>query len=46
MPHRGKPNEPKMVAYVASRIAELRGMDPAEIAAVTRANYFRLFAIA
>ena len=46
MPHRGKPNEPKMVAHVASRIAELRGMDPAEIAAVTRANYFRLFAIA
>lgn len=45
VPHRGKPNEPKYVGHVAQAIAELRGMDPAEVAAVTRDNYFRLFAV-
>jgi TatD DNase family protein len=46
VPHRGKPNEPKHVTHVARCMAGLRGMDPDEIAAVTRENYFRLFGIA
>jgi TatD DNase family protein len=43
VPHRGKPNEPKWVRHVAQCVAELRGMDPEEVAAVTGENYFRLF---
>jgi TatD DNase family protein len=46
VPHRGKPNEPKLVAHVARCIAELRGMDVDQVAAVTAENYFRLFDIA
>ncbi|NCC29329.1 MAG: TatD family deoxyribonuclease, partial [Gammaproteobacteria bacterium] len=46
VPHRGKPNEPKLVAHVAHCLAQLRGIDPHEIASVTRENYFRLFGIA
>lgn len=45
VPHRGQPNEPKLVAYVARCIAGLRGMDPGELAAVTGENYFRLFGV-
>ena len=44
VPHRGKPNEPRYVGYVADCIATLRGMDAQEIAAVTSDNYQRLFA--
>jgi TatD DNase family protein len=43
VPHRGKPNEPRYVARVAERIAELRDMHVEEIAAVTADNFFRLF---
>jgi TatD DNase family protein len=43
VPHRGKANEPKWVRHVAQCVAELRGMDPEEVAAVTAENYFRLF---
>jgi TatD DNase family protein len=43
VPHRGKPNEPKYVAQVCELIAELRGIPPEELAAITRDNFYRLF---
>ena len=43
VPHRGKPNEPAYVLYVAARLAELRNVGVDEITAVTTANFFRLF---
>jgi TatD DNase family protein len=42
-PHRGRPNEPRFVAAVAQRIADLRGMDLEALEAVTSENFFRLF---
>ena len=44
VPHRGKPNQPAYVRYVAECIAELRGTQWQEIAEQTRENYFRRFA--
>ena len=43
VPHRGRPNEPAHVAVVGTAIADLRGMAPAELAAVTSANALRAF---
>jgi TatD DNase family protein len=43
VPHRGKKNEPAYVPLVAAKIAELRGMDVAQLAAVTAANTRRFF---
>ncbi len=43
VPHRGKRNEPAFVAHTANHLAELRGMAPADLAAATTANFFRLF---
>ncbi len=43
VPHRGKPNQPAFVRYVAEHIAELRDTSIEEIATVTTANFFRLF---
>jgi TatD DNase family protein len=43
VPYRGRPNEPRYVSYVAKCIAELRGMDVAELIALTGENFFRLF---
>ena len=43
VPHRGKPNEPRLVAHVAECIAGLRGLSVDALAAVTRENYGRLF---
>jgi len=45
VPHRGKRNEPAYVAHVGAEIARLRGETTAAIAAVTSANFFRLFGI-
>lgn len=41
-PHRGKPNEPAYVRFVAEFIAKLRGVDVQVIAEHTTRNYFRL----
>jgi TatD DNase family protein len=43
VPHRGRPNEPKFVSHVAECIGHVRGIDPADVAAVTGENFFRLF---
>ncbi len=45
VPKRGKRNEPAYVAYTASRIAELRGDDPAALAAVMYENALRVFGL-
>lgn len=42
-PYRGKRNEPAYVAYVAERIAEVRGMETAVLAQQTTTNALRLF---
>ena len=43
MPLRGKTNEPAFIVHTAKRLAELKGVDPVELARVTTANFFRLF---
>jgi len=42
-PHRGKRNEPAFTAHTARRAAETFGIDYAEFAAQTQANFDRLF---
>jgi len=42
-PFRGKLNEPARVAYTAARLAEVRGLDYEELAALTTANGRQLF---
>jgi TatD DNase family protein len=44
-PFRGRRNEPCHVADVAARLAEIRGMDAADVARQTTANALRLFNI-
>jgi TatD DNase family protein len=44
-PHRGKENEPAFVTLVGEALARARGEDPAEVAAVTRANAARVFGV-
>ena len=43
-PHRGKANEPAFTAHTARRAAETLGLDYADFAARTQANFERLFA--
>jgi len=45
VPHRGRPNHPALVATVGTAIADLRDVARAEVAAVTRANTRRFFAL-
>ena len=42
-PRRGKRNEPAYVAHTARRAAETFGLDYAAFAAITEANFDRLF---
>ena len=46
VPYRGKINTPAYVPYVAQQLAQLRGMDVAEVARQTSANFERLFGVA
>ncbi len=43
VPYRGKKNEPRFVAQVAARVAELRGLSVEAVAELTTENFFRLF---
>ncbi len=43
VPFRGKTNEPSHVALVGKKLAELRGLEPAEMAALTTGNFETLF---
>jgi len=44
VPYRGKTNNPSYVPYVAQQIAQLRGLEAAEVGRYTSANFERLFA--
>ncbi len=44
-PFRGKQNEPALVAVVGAALARARGVEPEQIAALTRANAMRVFGI-
>ncbi|WP_210482953.1 TatD family hydrolase [Microvirga antarctica] len=44
MPYRGKTNEPAYVAQTARVLGEVTGVSEAEIARITTANFYRLFA--
>jgi TatD DNase family protein len=43
VPYRGKVNNPSYVPYVAAQLAELRGVPVEQVAALTSANFERLF---
>ncbi|MEO1171290.1 MAG: TatD family hydrolase, partial [Myxococcota bacterium] len=45
VPYRGKRNEPAYVVETAGKVAELKGMDRAELGARTRANAIAFFAL-
>lgn len=44
-PLRGRPNQPAHIAWTALKLAELVGLTPGELAAVTTANARKLFAL-
>ena len=46
VPHRGKPNQPRYVSHVAECVGQLRGLSVAEIADLTRENFYRCFPLA
>ncbi len=43
VPNRGKRNEPALVVHTARAVAEIKGIDEAELARATTENFFRLF---
>ena len=43
IPFRGQRNEPALVAHTAAALADLRGIPPTELAALTTANFHTLF---
>ena len=42
-PYRGRPNEPAYTAHTLAKLASVRGLQPADMAAITRVNTLRLF---
>jgi TatD DNase family protein len=44
-PFRGKPNEPALVVAVGAALARARGVEPEEIAKLTRVNAARVFGV-
>lgn len=42
-PYRGKTNEPAYVVHTAAAVAKARGLSPADLAAATTENFYRLF---
>ncbi len=44
VPHRGQRNEPAFVVEVAARLAQELALTPEQLAGLTTANFFRLFA--
>ena len=46
VPHRGKPNQPFYVRYVAEKIGDLRNMTAEEVGRITTDNFYRLFSAA
>jgi TatD DNase family protein len=46
VPHRGKRNDSSLIAHVAEKIGELRGMDPQAVVEIAGENTRRLFGIA
>ena len=45
VPYRGKTNTPAYVPFVAKQIAELKGVEPQEVARVTSRNFEALFGV-
>ena len=43
VPHRGKQNEPALIVHTAAALAQLRGVPPEQLAALTTENFHRLF---
>jgi len=43
VPHRGRPNYPTYIRFVAEKIAELRGESVEDIARLSTANFYQLF---
>jgi TatD DNase family protein len=43
VPHRGKPNSPAMTTHTVHRLAELKGMEVAELCAIISATGERVF---
>jgi TatD DNase family protein len=43
VPYRGRRNEPAFVVATAAAVAELKGIELQQLAAITSANFFRLF---
>lgn len=42
-PHRGKRNESAYVSHICNKVAEIKGLSPAEVARITTANARRMF---
>jgi TatD DNase family protein len=43
VPHRGQTNEPSFVRHTAEKLAEIKGVDLAQIETATTTNFFELF---